>query len=221
MRELLILAGPSAVGKTTVMSELLRLSTDFSPSRSVTTRNVRDDKFNSEYEYLTPEEFKKRIPELLEYTDYETHSYGTPRSEIERIFGEGRTPLLVLDLNGVVSLAGNEDDISVFCAYIWDDLEVMSDRLKKRMSAYTDKESAEKMYGRRMNANVEDYMRLPQISSCLGMLIKNTGTPTDTATEIIAAFAAFKRGEPTPLEEISDTAEMLAASAVEFKNKSE
>ena len=70
MRKILILAGPSAVGKTTVMKEILSRSDEFEFIRSATTRAPRGDGHDSEYIYLTEIEFKKRIAdgEMLEYT---------------------------------------------------------------------------------------------------------------------------------------------------------
>ena len=95
MIKVLILAGASAVGKTTV-GTLLVESGKFELVRSATTREKRDDAFGSEYIYLTRNEFLKLVSDggVLEHTEYAGHLYGTPRSEIERISGEGRTPLI-------------------------------------------------------------------------------------------------------------------------------
>ena len=109
MTSCLVIAGASAVGKTTV-GTLLVESGKFELVRSVTTREMRGDAFGSEYIYLTRDEFLKLVSDggVLEYTEYAGNLYGTPRSEIERIVGEGKTPLLILDLNGVKSLSAAE-----------------------------------------------------------------------------------------------------------------
>ncbi len=215
-RALLIVAGPSAVGKTTVMSELLRLDPTFSLSRSVTTRIRRGDAFDAEYEYLTKDEFDERKGELIEYTDYGTHCYGTPRIEIERIFASGDTPLLILDLNGVVSVKGNTaDHLEPFVVYIWDELSVMDHRLRARRDASADPDEAEKTYEKRKAANISDYIRLAEIADSIDLLIRNSGSASDTAARILEAFECFKRGELPAREEIALMAERLSRSALD------
>ena len=84
MKKALVLVGPSAVGKTTVMSELIRRGPEFEFIRSATTRSPRGDGHDDEYIYLTVDEFRARISTggMLEYTEYGGNLYGTPASEI-------------------------------------------------------------------------------------------------------------------------------------------
>ena len=86
MDSILVLVGPSAVGKTTVMTRILELyGNEFSPIRSATTRAPRGDSFDGEYIYLSREEFLSSVSrgELLEYMEYGGNLYGTPKSEVE------------------------------------------------------------------------------------------------------------------------------------------
>ena len=101
MNRILVLAGPSAVGKTTVMKEILSHSSRFEFMRSATTRAPRSDGNDSEYVYLSKEEFKAQIVsgEMLEYTEFGGNFYGTPISELKRASALGKTPLLILDIN--------------------------------------------------------------------------------------------------------------------------
>ena len=101
MNRVLVIAGPSAVGKTTVMKKILTLYPEFEFVRSATTREARNDSHKSEYIYLSVDEFKKRLSDgkMLEYTEFGGNFYGTPESEIERIFAQGKIPLLILDSN--------------------------------------------------------------------------------------------------------------------------
>ena len=88
MNKILILAGPSAVGKTTVADYILKSYPSFSLVRSATTRAKRGDGHDAEYIYLSREEFNARLlsGKMLEHTEYANEMYGTPASEIERIF---------------------------------------------------------------------------------------------------------------------------------------
>ena len=72
MRKILVLAGPSAVGKTTVMKEILEKYPEFEFVRSATTREVRNDSHKSEYIYLSRSEFSDRVEkgEMLEHTEF-------------------------------------------------------------------------------------------------------------------------------------------------------
>ena len=56
-KNILIIAGPSAVGKTTVAHRMLELDDRFEFVRSVTTRARRQDAFDNEYIYITDDEF--------------------------------------------------------------------------------------------------------------------------------------------------------------------
>ena len=124
---LLIIAGPSAVGKTTVAYSLINKDPRFEFVRSVTTRASRGDAYDNEYIYITVDEFRSLISNggVLEHTEYAGNYYGTPRAEVERIISEGKIPLLVLDINGVGSLVRNAAGLSPCGVYVWDRLDVI------------------------------------------------------------------------------------------------
>ena len=95
INKILVIVGPSGVGKTTVADKILSSKAEFSFVRSATTRLPRGDGKDSEYLYVSREEFARRVEngEMLEYMEYGDNLYGTPRSEIDRVFSEGRIPL--------------------------------------------------------------------------------------------------------------------------------
>ena len=195
MKEILVLAGPSAVGNTTVANILLE-SGEFSLVRSVTTRAPRGDAFDAEYIYLTRDRVGELIRSggLLEHTEYAGELYGTPVSEIDRIIGEGKHPLLILDLSGVASLSERED-IRTCAVYIHAPLEVLEERLRIR---YTDKESgiddSEKLSSR-IKKNREDYARIANNDLHFYAFIENVGTPDATAAAVKKEFSRFLLGE--------------------------
>ncbi len=175
MRKILILAGPSAVGKTTVAGELIKRNPKFQLIRSATTRARRGDGFDGEYVYLTEEEFKAAISnsEMLEYTEFGGNFYGTPASEIERIFASGKIPLLILDINGVRSLKGKSRDFYPFSVYITADLEELDRRLYERVLASPDKVGAVAIYEKRRAQNRTDLENLKNIQNLFDFTVKN------------------------------------------------
>ena len=78
MKKIMILAGPSTAGKTTVMMNMLDKRPRFEYIRSATTRAPRGDGHDAEYIYLSVEEFISRIENdgMLEHTNFGGNFYG-------------------------------------------------------------------------------------------------------------------------------------------------
>ena len=152
----LVIAGPSGGGKTTVMNELIKSDVGFSLVRSATTRQRRNDGNDTEYIYLSRDEFLALCGsgKMLEFTEYGGNLYGTPHSEIERIVKEGKIPLLILDINGVRSLRRAKLDFDVYAVYLYAPLTVLSQRLTSR---YFVGGTLSDSYTVRMDSNLSDY----------------------------------------------------------------
>ena len=101
---LLVLAGPTAVGKGTVASYIKEHHPEIHLSVSATTRAPRPGEVDGEHYYFVDDaEFDRMIAdgELLEYaTVHNKHRYGTPRRPIEKALADGKTVLLEIDLQG-------------------------------------------------------------------------------------------------------------------------
>ena len=83
----LVITGPSGVGKGTLIRALMERLPGLELSVSATTRKPRPGEENGrDYWFMTPEEFEKRLQagEFLEHAEYAGHRYGTLRSELER-----------------------------------------------------------------------------------------------------------------------------------------
>jgi guanylate kinase len=197
MNNILIIAGPSAVGKTTIAWEMLKKDDRFEFVRSATTREVRGDSYSSEYIYITREEFEEliRTGGVLEYTDYAGAYYGTPRSEITRIHSAGKIPLLILDVVGVHSLM-EKDDLSVCGVYVYDDIKVMQGRIFERYLGNGENPDGRRRYESRKRQNEEDYRNLPSIISDFYALVKNEDTPEEGAKRVAKVFADFEARVP-------------------------
>jgi len=101
---LVVLAGPSGVGKGTVVAEVRRRHPQVWVSVSVTTRAARPDERDGEhYHFVEDAEFDRMIAtgELLEWaTLHGRHRSGTPRRPVEEVLAAGGKALLEIDLQG-------------------------------------------------------------------------------------------------------------------------
>ncbi len=99
-----VLAGPTAVGKGTVVSRILSDYPEVHMSVSATTRAPRPGEVDGvNYFFVSPEEFDRLIDddELLEWAVvHGTHRYGTPRGPIEQSLRDGVCVLLEIDIQG-------------------------------------------------------------------------------------------------------------------------
>lgn len=102
---LVVLAGPSAVGKSTVVSRLHETVPDLYFSVSMTTRAPRPGEVDGkDYFFVTPEAFQGRIDrgEMLEWADIHggLQRSGTPAGPVQEAMGAGRPVLVEVDLVG-------------------------------------------------------------------------------------------------------------------------
>ncbi len=211
---LLIIAGPSAVGKTTIAYSLLERDPRFEFVRSVTTRSSRGDAYDAEYIYITIPEFRELIENggVLEHTEYAGNFYGTPRSEVERILSEGKIPLLVLDINGVGSLVKNAGDLNPCGVYVYDELSVIEKRLYNRFIGTSPTPDGEKKYEGRRRQNVADFKGIVDTAPRFFAFIANKGTVEETADEVERAFRNFCDGCQRDSEKIARIAAALKSS---------
>jgi guanylate kinase len=105
----LIFSAPSGSGKTTIVRHLLQNNRDlgFSISASTRDRRGRTEQHGKDYYFLTPAEFKKKIDddEFIEWEEvYAGNFYGTMKSEIDRIWKDGKNVIFDVDVKGGINL---------------------------------------------------------------------------------------------------------------------
>jgi guanylate kinase len=105
----IIFCAPSGSGKTTIVKHLLQNNPDLGFSISAVTRDKRGrtEEDGKDYHFLTPDEFKEKIlhGEFIEWEEvYAGNYYGTLKSEIERIWNEGKNVIFDVDVKGGLSL---------------------------------------------------------------------------------------------------------------------
>ena len=208
MNAILVIVGPSGVGKTTVANRVVEISPSFEFVRSATTRAPRGDGNDSEYLYLTREEFLGRVEsgKMLEYMEYGGNLYGTPASEVERIHSEGKTPLLVLDIEGAKSLRKGNFDFRSVILYVYEDLDVINGRLCARTGATSD------AVARRCELNKRDYLSMPEISHLFDDFLRNEMVDV-AASEVMEIFKGVCDGATRPDAKIFEISERLYNSA--------
>lgn len=133
----IIFSAPSGSGKTTIVKHLLQKNPDlgFSISASTRDRRGRAEQHGKDYYFLTPEEFKKKIDndEFIEWEEvYEGNYYGTLKSEIERIWNEGKNVIFDVDVKGGLNLKKYFGDKALAVFMKVPSLSVLEDRLKNR-----------------------------------------------------------------------------------------
>ncbi len=113
-----ILSSPSGGGKTTIAQHLLERRNDIGYSVSCTTRAPRpNEKDGRDYYFLTRDEFlaRQQRGDFAESAEVHGNLYGTLRSEINRVLGEGRHVVLDIDVQGARQLvAAFPQSVTVF-----------------------------------------------------------------------------------------------------------
>ncbi len=100
---LVVISGPSGVGKSTITRELVARLKEAYLSVSMTTRpQAPGEQDGREYRFVSKPEFRQRIEEglFLEYAEVFGNLYGTPRDKIEEALAQGKTVILEIDVQG-------------------------------------------------------------------------------------------------------------------------
>ncbi|MXX64041.1 MAG: guanylate kinase [Acidimicrobiia bacterium] len=130
---LVIISGPSGVGKNTVVRALSPLH-NFHFAVSATTRNRRPDETHGvEYFFVDDQAFSRLIEEgkLLEWAEFAGHRYGTLQDEVFLHLDQGQDVLLDVELNGAYQvMEAYPDAISIFL--MPPDLDVLESRMRGR-----------------------------------------------------------------------------------------
>ncbi|MCU6795258.1 MULTISPECIES: guanylate kinase [Paenibacillus] len=104
---LIVLSGPSGVGKGTVCKALRGCAPDLVYSVSATTRVPREGEVDGvNYFFKTREQFKKLIDtdQILEWAEYVGNYYGTPRQFVEETLNSGKDIILEIEVQGALQV---------------------------------------------------------------------------------------------------------------------
>lgn len=133
----IIFCAPSGSGKTTIVKHLLQNNPDLGFSISAVTRDRRGrtEVDGKDYHFLTPDQFREKIinDEFIEWEEvYAGNYYGTLKSEIERIWQEGKNVIFDVDVKGGLSLKKYFGDKSLAIFVKVPSMEILEQRLRGR-----------------------------------------------------------------------------------------
>ena len=131
-----MITGPSGAGKGTLIRALLGRVADLEVAVSATTRGRRQgEEDGREYWFLSDAEFARRVHEgdFLEHVTYVSGKrYGTLRTEVDRIAGQGKIPVLELETEGALNV---KDDVpGAVTIFITAPIPELERRLRERAS---------------------------------------------------------------------------------------
>lgn len=188
--KLIIFAAPSGSGKTTIVEHLLKQEElNLAFSVSVTSRPRRTaEKHGVNYYFISTNEFKSHIKndDFLEWEEvYRDNFYGTLKSEVERLWAEGKNVIFDIDVAGGLRIKKKYPNKTLAVFVKPPSIDELKIRLKKRST-----ESEDKINMRIAKASVE-LATAPQFDK----VIKNYDLPTalKEAHELVANFLGVER----------------------------
>jgi guanylate kinase len=180
-----IVSGPSGVGKGTVIERLKQSRNDFVLSVSTTTRKPRPEgSVGEHYSHVSKEEFNQLVSEgaFLEWAEVHGNFYGTRKAWVEEKVREGWIVILEIDVQGALQVMGRKvDNASVFVTP--SDRKVAHERLRARGT-----ESPEEIERRIRNSEWE-YAQMNQFD----YIVINDYGKVDDAAETLSAILTAER----------------------------
>lgn len=150
---LIVLSGPSGVGKGTVRKAIFEnYSNEFDYSISMTTRKMREGEVEGvDYFFRSKEAFEKLIEEdgLLEYAEYVGNYYGTPLEYVNKTLDQGRDVFLEIEVQGALKVREKMPE-GIFIFLSPPDLDELKSRIVNRGT------DSDEMIEKRMYKAVEE-----------------------------------------------------------------
>ncbi|HRH59036.1 MAG TPA: guanylate kinase [Chitinophagaceae bacterium] len=135
-QKIIIITAPSGAGKTSITKYLLSKFPQLAFSVSAATRKPRNaEQHGVDYFFISAEDFQQKIKEdaFIEWEMvYEGKYYGTLKSELERIWNAGKTPVLDIDVKGAIHVEKQFPNTTLSVFIEPPSMEVLKQRLQNR-----------------------------------------------------------------------------------------
>lgn len=134
---LIILSGPSGVGKGCVRQEIMKNDKlGLVYSISMTTREKREKEVDGrDYYFVSDEEFQRNIDNgnFLEWANFVGHRYGTPKDKVEQLRNQGKNVFLEIEINGANQVMSKiHDDRMISFFLMPPSFQALENRIRKR-----------------------------------------------------------------------------------------
>jgi guanylate kinase len=188
---LIVVSGPSGVGKDTIIEALRRqpASSDYHYVVTCTTRASRPGEVDGQsYHFIGRERFEalRDAGAFLEWAEVHGNWYATPRAEVRRALAAGRDVILKIDVQGAAAIKASVPD-AVLIFVVPPTLEALFRRLQARAT-----ENAEELEVRQRNAAIE----LARAGDYDHVVVNEDGRVEQTAKQIDAIIRAERTLHP-------------------------
>ena len=186
---LVVVSGPSGVGKSTIVAEMARRHPQVVPIVTATTRAQRPDEVDGvHYHFLSDAEFRRLIEEdgLLEHANNHGFWYGTPVNQVRGILAAGRDAVLTISPEGARNIRRQVPD-ALLIFVMPPSIEDLAERLRTRGSETEESLRRRRDDAERWMAETDDYDYV---------VVNETGRPDQAAERIWEIIQAEARREP-------------------------
>ena len=188
---LIVLSGPSGVGKDTVLARMRELGSPYHFTVTATTRPRRDgEREGVDYIFVPESRFRamKDADELLEWANVYGYFYGVPRSQVEDALAQGKDVVMKIDVQGAATIRKSVPG-AVFIFLAPPSMDELAKRLGERMT-----ESPESLSRRLETARSE----MGEAAHFDHVVLNHSGRVDETVVEIERLVALRRGGGQSP-----------------------